>query len=197
MALSNHALTTVQRVRDLLQGRDSIPAAHDALIEFLINAVSENIERYCNRHFERATYTDLILSAQGGQELFVPYWPIVSVASIEESLDGGESWQAVPASEYIIFPHKLFRKQLWPSAQGKWIPNVRLTFTAGWVLPKDLNPDLPPDLEFACARLVVLHYKLREKEGLGGESFEGMTLEFDRWPADIRAVLDRYRVVKI
>jgi len=197
MALSEHALTTVQRVRDLLMGRDNIPAPHDALIEFLINAVSEWIEGYCNRHFERRTYSNVVLSVQGGQELFLPEWPVVSVSSVEESFDAGETWQSVPSTEYVVFSHKLFRANGWPNAGGKWIPNVRVSFDAGWILPKDSNPTLPLDLELAAANLTVVQYKLREKAGLRGESFEGLTLEFDRFPADVKATLDRYRVVRL
>lgn len=51
---------------------------------------------------------------------------------------------------------------------------------------------LPWNLDHATAELVVAAYKLRDKAGLGTESFEGLAMTFAYWPAHVRATLDRY-----
>lgn len=50
----------------------------DALLNLLIPAVSDELERYCGRHFEAADYKTFVWS-EGGPYLYMPEYPIIQL----------------------------------------------------------------------------------------------------------------------
>ncbi len=202
LTLSTHALTTVENVKTLLAGKDTLPTAeHDDLFRFLINALSDAVEQYCGgRHFEKATYTSERYSHPQGQYLALRQYPILTVTSVV--IDTTTITAGTDDDDYSILAQEgqLFRADGWdpdvtPLTDDR---DIVVSYTAGYVLPKDHVPTtnertLPWDLEYAAAQLVVAAYKLRDKAGLGAESFEGLSMSFSYWPPHVRATLDRYR----
>ena len=204
MALTTGALTTVAQVKALATDKDIIPAGHDALIEFLIEAMSDRIEQYLGRTLERKAYVENYVG-HGRQYLLLKQWPIVSVTYIK---DGGST---VAAADYTVLSEEgmVFKESGWTGgalelkalALGEVHPNavkfnLEVSYTSGYVTPNMAGTrNLPYDIELACARLVWGMYKRRDKEGIARESAEGLSVDFDRWPADIVAILDQYRRV--
>ena len=75
MALADNALTTVANVKTYMGISTS---TDDTLIETLINNVSDQIERWCDRTFVATTYTEF-LDARGTRTIAVENPPIISV----------------------------------------------------------------------------------------------------------------------
>jgi hypothetical protein len=192
MPLGQHALTTVAAVRQALVGRDTIPPDHDGLLEALINGVSEAIEQYCSRHFERRSYSER-LPGSGSALLLLAHYPVVSVTQVWVWDQPVTDWQLEPSREWPgYYRGLLWRPAGWP-APVDGMPNVRVDYQAGWVLPKDPGRDLPADVEQAAIDLVVAAYRLRDKLGVRSETYEGLSIQLDWWPLHVRQILDRYR----
>lgn len=197
MPLSNHALTTYAAVKEYL--KLSTDDEQNSL-ERMINAVSEMIEKYCDRHFEKATYTEKY-RGNNRQLLRLNQYPVLSVASV--TIDGDA------ADDYEILSEEgmLYREDLWTwtgysiglvgeDAGSK--RNIEVQYTAGYVLPKDDgNPDsrtLPYDLEDACIQLVAIRHEMRGSEHMKSERIGPLTSDFvEDIPSHIRRVLDKYR----
>lgn len=184
MPLSTHALTIIETVKSFI-GIPVSDTSKDALLEILINAASERIERYCGRHFEKATYTEKY-RGNGRQKLLLEQYPIISVTSV--TVHGG----LLDAAEYEIIAQEgaLYREALWPwsgytvGLVGELAGskrNIEVTYAAGYILPKDdgtgtppVTRDLPYDLEMACVQFVAYIYGGKDGAGKNSEQQGGL-----------------------
>jgi hypothetical protein len=204
MSLTTGALTTVAQVKSLLIDKTSVPAGHDSLLEFYIEAMSDRIESYVGRILEFRSYVERYIG-HGRQILLLKQWPIASVTYVKD--DGS----TIPAAEYVIMPEEgmLFKEGGWlGGALGlRSLPldevhpnaaryNLEVSYSAGYKTPNFTTPterNLPFDLELACGRLVAGLYLNRDKEGMSRLSNEGWSSDFDRWPLDVVAILNHYK----
>ncbi len=174
-SLSPHALTTLEAVKEEL-GIDAGDASNDNYLVRLVNSVSDAIERYCDRHFEKASLTEKV-AGQGSQRVLLSRTPILSVTSV--TLSGS----VLASSDYEVEAEAgmLFRASGWPwSAMrrpdivqdqypGSETRNIEVAYTGGYVLPKDENPaanppvvrTLPYDLEEACIATVKTWFRAK------------------------------------
>ncbi len=172
-------LTTVANVKAYLGITGS---TDDALIENLIDRVTDFIKRYCNREFTKSNY-DEYYDGNGTGCLFLPNYPVVSVASLE--IDG-----IIKAStDYAIYADAgMVRLKNEKFTDG--VLNVHVTYTAGYAT-------VPKDLEQACTEVVAMKYYSRgtEKFGVTARSFgEGGTVSYaSTLPAEIKDVLDLFK----
>lgn len=215
MALPSNALTTVAAVESAL----GIPTGSEtALLERLIAAVSEAAERYCARRFGRAAVVEKV-PGYGAAYLEVSRTPIESVTSV--ALDGA------PVSDYSLHYSPstgeavaLYRAAGWAwTAQsvdaaapfrlpGTESRSYEVSYTGGYVLPKDGPPDagqiaLPADLEEAAIAAVVDLYLARgQRTDIASESIGDASAVYRLGISDVpdptlrpsvRAVLSRYR----
>jgi hypothetical protein len=168
MTLEPNALTTFQTVQDELGLTDSdfYRAAR------LIGVASAAIESYCQRSFRRAETSERY-EPSGANRLQLRRTPIVAVASI--AIDG------VATTEWEIEDSALgwlWRESRWKTADaiisgsaasdempGSSKRAIVVTYTAGFVLPKDASAesprDLPLDLEQACIETVASLWRQR------------------------------------
>lgn len=201
VGLVDHALTTLPNLKRLLAGKDELPPVeHDDMLTHWINAITDAVEQYCGRRFRQTTYTDEVYERRHGPELPLRQYPIVSVSAV--SIGGAaiaagsrDDQYSVRAEEGILW-RRLGWGDYWRIAPPQ--RDVLVTYTAGYILPKDEAPGtprtLPHDLEDAVAELVLARYKRRGQVGLAAESTpDGVSQTFAWWPAHVRAVLDRYR----
>ena len=173
--LSPHALTTLEAVKEELDISigDSV---NDNYLTRLINSASDAIERYCDRHFEKASLIEKV-AGQGSQRVLLSRAPILSVTSV--ILNGS----VLASSEYEVEAEAgmLFRASGWPwSAMrrpgivqdpypGSETKSIEVTYIGGYVLPKDenlsANPPvartLPYDLEEACIATVKTWFRAK------------------------------------
>lgn len=173
MPLTSHALTLTDTVKAEL---GISGASLDAVIERLINAASEEIERVAGgRHFERVTNQQDMVELRGSTKLVLPRAPIVSISAIAELDIQGNVSTTYASTGYRVddsLTGIVERPEGWEStAQLAWgvrghllpgseRPSIRVTYTAGWITPwqADANypggavgtRDLPYPLEQAC-----------------------------------------------
>lgn len=201
MPLATNALTTSENVIAYAQGvGEAIPVEHVLTVEFIINAISAAVEEFCRRKLAKATYTSELHTGLANQQYLYPHqWPIVSVASVK--LDGtavteDTDYAAIDTSKWV--KHKissgvwvaLFLGDTWESDPK----GIELTYDAGYILPgKTGTRDLPYDLEQAAIKLVLGDYLHRGKQAISQESFAGLSLSFDRWPADVMHTLRKHQ----
>lgn len=209
-------LTTADQVKAYLLGiAEEPPAGHVSLLEFFIDAQSGAVEDYCHRRFAKQTYSaeryhgidgkevrDVSLYsgyAVRGKVLRLRQWPVVSVTSVSIT-EGGvavtvvegtadANWQKArdAAGDWV----GLYREDGWRSDPL----GISVTHDAGYVLPAvDVTGrNLPFPIERAVVELVADDYQHRGKSGVSSESFEGLSLQFDRWPLRIKDLLRPYR----
>lgn len=139
-------LATLKRLKPMLYIDDTDQSQDDALTFALMSATSA-IESYCNRDFERKTYTEI---HSGGRSKFLALrnYPIHEIVEMNPenssyiSLDGGI----------------LFDERGW--AKGEF--NIKVTYIGGYTLPSDdsgVTTDLPAVLEMACLMLAKMIFK--------------------------------------
>lgn len=194
-------LTTVTGVKALLVGvGETIPVEHEELLTHLIKRQSASVEEFCRRRLVKATYTDERHTGQAGQTEFYPHqWPInvVSVASI----DGTAVAAGSADDQYLLLrttdgeTWALYLKTGWKSDPHK----LMITYTAGYVLSAPTGNDvlIRDDLEGAVRELVTIAYLQRGKGGMARESFEGLSVDYDRWPSHIVQALAKYKRPRI
>jgi len=169
-------LTTLARVKELLQGDTAPDPEADTILAWLITAVSRRAETFCNREFEekeRVEYHD-----GGGRYLYLRALPVVEIASIKCS----ETWDWVAASplsvtSYAFDPGSglvLYRGGEWPYGEGA----IRVTYTGGFDPPLEEGVELqegytsiPADLEQAVCTQVAYEYRRRNDPGLQAVAF--------------------------
>lgn len=191
-------LTTTQQVKDHLSGiGEAVPASHESLLTFFINRISDSVEQFCRRRFVAATYTAELHTGERGQtELFFNQWPVTTITTV--TMDGvavvagteAENYQPVKTvnGETIA----LYRESGWSSK----VLGISLTYVAGYVVPAvDITTTrtLPYDVEGAVVELVAGTYLNRGKAGLSRESFEGLSIDMDRWPLHIKQALQKFQ----
>jgi hypothetical protein len=169
MALAANALTTVARLARELQ--ITAPASGDALaqMEDLISEVSAAVESYCGRRFAKATLTEAVPSYDTAI-LLLSRSPLLEVSQVTR--DGA----LVPQAEWATTPEpddaaagllrNLTSSWLWSSDfassaaperhPGQERRRYTVTYTAGYVLPKDATNDSPRTLPYDLERAVLL-----------------------------------------
>ena len=167
-------LTTLQAVKDWLGVKKP---DDDALLQRLITAESQTIERAIQRPILLETRTDIIES-YGSPTIMLPATPIQHV---EKVIIGGVN---IPVIHDAL---TIKRADGFP-----WMRNraIEVTYTAGY-------SEIPFDLEQACIELVALHYRERERIGHQSKSIAGETVSFitRAMPHSVEARIAPYRKV--
>lgn len=193
------SLTTVAQVKDYLVGiAESIPEGHDDLVDFIVKAVGDSVERFCRRRFTKQTYTaEKYTGGKLQKVIYFNHWPVtvVTTVTIKENdvtttiTEGTNDTQYQKVRNVDQDVVALYREDGWESdALG-----VSLTYDAGYVLPGVTGRDLPFDLERAAVELVAGAYQSRGRSGVSRESFEGLSLDLDRWPQHVVMTLRKYQ----
>lgn len=151
--LVTYALTDLATVKALLGITDN---TQDSLLELLINACTDYIERYCGRRF-KAPASDVTEYYTGtGRPLLSTYnYPIITITSINERT-GVNSFVTVPSSEYY---HDA-------NAGLIYLSNLTIKDPMGYkIVYKAGYTTIPNDLNQACAQMVVREYNQRAGSG--------------------------------
>jgi hypothetical protein len=212
MALASNALTTLATVKDELGISDT---SQDDRLGRLINVVSDAIEHYCGRLFQKTSRIEPV-APSGTLRLVLTHAPLTSITSIVDTDDS-----TVDATTYSIEDAAagiVLGDSAWPAADlaigiaqdpvpgtGK---KLTVTYVGGYVLPNDGGTrTLPYDLEDACVRAVVTRYRMRGRDGtvaseamgdasvsyFGTNTAIGRGVGGGELPDDVIPTLDRYR----
>jgi|GEM_PF-1428286 len=139
-------LSTLANVKEYLR---ITTADDDTLIQKILTRTSTWIQKYCNRVFIAADYTEYY-DGDGTKELLVNQYPINSIASMYDDYDrvfGSDTAITVADLVYypegrIVYPYNSFMR-------GQ--KNIKITYNAGYAT-------IPADLEQACIKMVASEY---------------------------------------
>lgn len=200
--LAANALTTLAEAQLLLPDADGELAAQQ--LTLLINQASAQIEAALGRKLGRATYTEPA-TPSGSQQLMLKQWPIVSVDKIMQN-----GVELAPGTYSIEDGGILYKDDGWAwrgypkgLAYDPWAASrdLLITYTAGYILPKDATEEepatLPADLEGLCLEMVQAAWGKLETGGYGG--LRAFSISDVRWewaaeaPESWQHTLDQYK----
>lgn len=204
--LADNALTTLDRMKLMLGLAGVEDAQTDEVITLLINRASSWIERQIGRHLGRRSYRQKY-DADGQQELVTLEYPIISVEYVKE--DG----KVVDQKTYDFSQDGqigvIYRDEGWLKAGYRRglaydivAPKraIEVSYTAGYVLPKDATADdpqtLPADLEGLIWDIVSQAYTNLQNgsQGLSSFSISDVTWNFDKsQPESWSQIINMYR----
>ena len=204
--LANNAMTTLSDLMDFL----GMPDADDAIknnLERLINAASGYIETMTNRRFAKKEYAENHFPS-GDQELCLNQYPIRSVKQVKDTDSGAiieaDSYSCEDTGEIGV----LYRDSGW-NLRGYYggLSNdmvavkrcLRVTYEAGYIMPKDgteeTPSDLPYDLQYAVWQMVQQQWNLASNgaNGLSAFSVSDVSWTFDKaLSTQVQSVIDKY-----
>jgi len=201
------ALTNKSRVKAIINLTNT---NSDAVIESMINGVTQFIEGQCHRRFKRKTYSNHLISLSvESDKIYLPQLPVISLASFEyaQGLPNAKVWTAVPATDYeLVVDQYLNDVQI--ASMGtikcyflvpKGVNHYRATFDAGYLIDWDNEGDpsqhnLPEDLSTLADELVIKAWKRRDDYGKDSSSFNGANIKWMTMLEEThKQVIDRYR----
>jgi hypothetical protein len=179
-------LATLTQVKEYIG--NSADNTDDALLTRLITAVSEQIERSCNRVFGSTVYSEA-RDGNGLDFMVFSNRPVITVSSI--TVDGvtiPQSTNHAAAGWVLASGWKVALRGGYTFRQG--IQNVSMIYTAGFA-------SVPADVVQACCLLVGLAYKERDRMGIDSKTIGGENISFtkDDVPPSVQAVIHNYRNV--
>lgn len=169
--------------------------AQDALLTVLVDAVSMEVRRWCDRDltngFELVSRTEKY-DGTGEQTIQLMEWPVSSVTSVKVYSAGG-TYETLDSNTYRVngdsgvlsridpvlarFPTNAFGTIESTFSVQPWFEagfdNIEVVYTGGYAT-------IPADLKMACYRLTDLAYTARgrnmnlQSESLGGYSYTNM-----------------------
>lgn len=192
MMLAENALTTLDRMKLMLGIADVEDERTDEVVMLLINRASSTIERQTGRHLGKHKYRQWY-NADGQQELVVIEYPIIDVEYVKEDgkvVDSNSYDYSQTGEVGVIYRGEGWLKAGYHSGLAYDIvaPKraIEVSYTAGYVLPKDATEDcpqtLPADLEGLLWDMVSLAYTNLQNgsQGLSSFSISDVTWNFDK-----------------
>lgn len=192
LALANNALTTLDRMKLMLGLSDIADERTDTIVTLLINRASSWIERQTGRHLGRQSYRQWY-DADGQQELVTLEYPIIKVEYIKEEgklVDPTRYDYTQTGNVGVIYRDEGWLKAgyrrglAYDIVAAKRV--IEVSYTAGYVLPKDATEDdpqtLPADLEGLLWDIVSQTYTNLQNgsQGLTAFSISDVRWDFDK-----------------
>ena len=176
------------------------------IVTMLINRASAWIERQAGRHFGKQSYIQFY-DADGQQELVLIEYPIIYVDYVKENgviVDPAKYDYGQTADIGVIYRDEGWLKAGYRKGLAYDIvaPKraIEVSYTAGYVLPKDATEDepqtLPADLEGLLWDMVSQSYTnlLNGSQGLSAFSISDVSWTFDKSTHDEwRQLINLYR----
>lgn len=185
-------LTDLNRVKAYLNLSNT---TDDIFIQDLIDGVQSQIENYCSRKFDVATYTE---NYQCKHKCFPKNTPLISVTSIvrDDNIITTDDYKI--RGNWIEFTSDLKGYTMAGSIlyQNDYFSNVDIVYTAGY-------ENIPKDLTMAATKLVIMEYKDSRENRLGIEVEREGDVQYTyskkdvEMPLTISSVLDRYKQVSL
>lgn len=195
-------LTTVTRFKEYyFIGDDDF----DPIISDLIKRLSIAVERYCNRRFKAARYTESY-SGKGGSLfsdknnlIFVKNPPIVAVVTLYDSiLRVFDSTSLVATSDYVSNADSGII-ELTSSVFARGTNNIQVTYTGGYTdgaFDNDVG-----DVEQALLKWVAIEFKIVKDKLHGKDSItKGDVTESMRtgaMPDEVKSLLQYHRIMNM
>lgn len=198
MAVGDYALATLPEVRSFL-GKKAGDVGDDALVESLIDRVSDLIEVECSRQFLSRAYEQFYDGNGVDDSILLNQAPIISVTGIWDDIDRAfGTTTLVDPADYVI-DADMGRIRLIDKSAYAWVnrlafnrgyQNIKTQYTAGWVIiPKSV-------VGATCEEVAYRYRKVKEKRhGQSGQSGHGGSRTFypHRLLPEVMEVCDLFR----
>jgi len=192
MALNANALTTLAFAKTYLK----IPVgetSQDSIVEFCINAASQEIESDTNRKLKAQSITEF-QHGRNGNIIVLREWPINSITSlaIDQSALFTDPATLIDADDYRIsddLNSVVMINRTFPNGFN----NIKIIYNAGYA-------SVPSDLENACLWLTTYYYMMRQNQDIGrtskGKGDESVTI-LQQAPGVVKDAINRYKRMEI
>ena len=179
------ALTTVERIKLEL---NITGADYDELLAAKIDDATSDIALRCLPSLKRETVTETFFPDRQGvqaEKLILRRFPVASVTSITLDED------LVDAAEYRLNDAGLIYRLTTSGHPREWwfIKRIAVVYVAGYLLPGQLNRDLPP-FEAAAIELVSSYWASRGRDPAVMEEENVGVARFRYWVGAIGAAGD-------
>lgn len=204
MAVVDYALTTRQKVKDLLGITDT---SDDAVIDALIDGITDFIQSYTGgRNFLAQDYVEL-KDTYYSPDLFFNQIPVNSVAKIEyrTGVPSAPVWVTYNANSYLVYTG--LRAKVHFFAKFNPVPMAfRFSYNAGYLIDWSNEHDktkhtLPYDLTRVATELCSKAYNMRYAHGISREQTEGQMLIYEGGKNilndDHAAILNKYKMNRV
>lgn len=175
----------------VFRGGGNATLTDDDLIQRMITALSQSIEKDLSRGIKAANYTE-VRSGTGTQIMFVKNPPIISVTSlyINGLLIPPKSTDVTQYMNGIGYGISEKYVSLFGYSFNRGLDNIQITYRGGY-------NSVPSDLEQSCIEAVALAYKELDRIGYVSKSLAGETVTFSIQAMSHRAkeIVDRYKRV--
>lgn len=170
MALNANALITVAELETMLQ----ITFTDTAYAEMLINTASAAIEKYCERRFIKATYTEEIYDGNSARVLYLKNAPVTAGSVTVKDWDtynNTEDYTYTEHEDYLMYYDEGYIYKRWGWAKIHQF--YRVTYEAGFDIA-----DVPYDLKIACAKTSEMIKNQTGKAGAGSETMGRYSIDY-------------------
>jgi hypothetical protein len=181
-------------------------ATFDTILESLINSVSAMFDNEIRPGSQvvEATDSTLTLSGNGRKYLYLPRWPVTSIATIKED---GVTMVSGEDDDYLLYGAKGYLKRMGCKVWAEGDQNIVLTsVVAGYTAAATVGPPavaatMPDDLRLGCMKQVAFElqqYKRKEwgetSRSLPDGSFQRLTVGI---LPDVEEILAKYRRIRV
>lgn len=185
-------------------GLDPIDVTYDALLVRAIAAVSARFDQETNRTLARTIDFCQEFDSHSTEVLAACY-PIESITKFETKTSEAQAWLEQPTPNFLIHRACVISLESSFSLQPSASSLCRVTYTGGYVMPGDPDPQpsspnhaparLPADLEQAAVEQTAFWFQTRDKLGVirdwpSGGNYKQFA-DTDLLPS-VRAVLQRH-----
>ncbi len=196
MSLRSTALVSVAAAKAYC-GIPTADVTWDAVLETLIDGVSEAFNRACDRTLAKATYASVYLDGPGGRDLVLPNFPVISITALEEdqsALVEGDEY------DYLLYADAGILTRVgvdWLEAPKI----IKISYVAGYIAIPGTGEteNLPADLKLAALKQVADEWMSHKNKHWGKQSEsspdgESITrYETRQFLREVTEVLARYR----
>lgn len=185
MALVSYALVQLNQAKSFLNFKGS-----DSDMEFLINSVTDYIEKRCNRRFKETTYSNEVYDGKCSNELVLRNCPITKMTSLEAnySLQNSSNWEEIDKEQYWFDELTGIITKTTNFVRGK--QNYRVSYDAGY-------STIPYDVQFLAMSLIKEFITVKDSGGIKQESLGDHSLTFESImqtnPA-LKGIMESYRL---
>lgn len=171
-------ITTKEKVKTFLGISGT---THDNLIDELIKNATSSIERFCNRSFTEATYTEYF-DTDKVFKLFLRNFPVSSLTSVQYrgGTWGAITWLDLNVNDYLLNDNgKVTFAFLLPEAEKY----IKIVYVGGYKInfadELDITEHtLPADLTQIATEIVAQTFNQRASAGILTESTEGQSITY-------------------
>ena len=192
MAVVDHALCTVDQVKNWLKPVSPNTSIEVEVIEQLINAITERFERETGRQILARAVT-VRINGTGNRMAMLPGYPVVSVDELLALEPDGTTWNEYStgaADLYVTASGRMILQGANDLAFPCGTANIEVTYQPGWA-------EIPSDVNVAACQWVADWYRAwaLKRDPIENISIAGVTafVRSEKVPLKVQPVIDLYR----